>query len=429
MSDFARWVRASSVSPTDPALPPVGALPSGARDVLPVEAAELRAVENALRATFSRYGYREVRTPVVEFAHQLERAESGGLERAYRLFDEAGRVLVLRPDMTIPVARLIATRLTDHPGPIRVSYTGPSFRVPQPGKPVASEHRQAGAELVGAQGPEADAETVLLLWDALRAAGLTGVRIGIGDVSLTDAVLDAIGVPGSARERLGRAAEARDLVAWRVEAEALALGPEERDLLSELPALRGHAEVLERIGRVIPAAGPACARMARLLELLDREGLRDAVLVDLGILRDWKYYSGLVIEAYAAGAALPVAQGGRYDGLAARFGTARPAVGFTIELEFLHRALSGLTRGVDVDFGVVLVGGLDRYAELASALRGAGIPVIALSEADDRADALAAAEGWRFVARPESGGVRILDRAGGEERITSSPLEDLSSLR
>jgi len=110
MSGFGRLVRALSVSPTDPALPPVGALPSGARDVLPVEAAELRAVENALRSTFARYGYREIRTPVVEFAHQLERAESGGLERAYRLFDEAGRVLVLRPDMTIPVARLIATR-------------------------------------------------------------------------------------------------------------------------------------------------------------------------------------------------------------------------------------------------------------------------------------------------------------------------------
>ena len=143
--------------------------------MLPVEAAELRAVENALRGAFARFGYREVRTPVVEFAHQLERADSGGLERAYRLFDEAGRVLVLRPDMTIPGGP------TDRDAPgrapwadSRVVHGRRASACPQPGKPVASEHRQAGAELVGADGPEADAEAVLLLWDALRAAGLDG---------------------------------------------------------------------------------------------------------------------------------------------------------------------------------------------------------------------------------------------------------------
>lgn len=417
------------MSPTDASAPAVGVLPSGARDVLPIEAAELRAVENALRSTFGRYGYREVRTPVVEFAHQLERADSAALGRAFRLFDEAGRVLVLRPDMTIPVARLIATRLADHPGPIRVSYTGPSFRVPQPGTPVASEHRQAGAELVGADGPEADAETVLLLRDALQDAGLTGIRIGLGDVSVTDAVLDALDVPGEVRAVLARAAEDRDLVAWRSAADALALDAPAGELLAGLPAMRGHAEVLERIVAIVPAAAPACERMIRLLGLLDREGLHDDVLVDLGILRDWQYYSGLVIEAYAAGAALPVAQGGRYDGLAARFGTPRPAVGFTIELELLHRALAGGDGSVGLDFGVVLVGGLDAELALASQLRAVGIPVVALAAADTRADALAAAEGWRFVARRSGAGVAISDRLTGDRIESTTPLEDLSSLR
>lgn len=424
-----RSARTSNVSPTDAVTPAAGALPSGARDVLPVEAAELRAVEDDVRATFARYGYREIRTPVVEFAHQLERADSGGLERAYRLFDEAGRVLVLRPDMTIPVARLIATRLSEHPGPIRVSYTGPSFRVPQPGKPVASEHRQAGAELVGADGPEADAEAVLVLWDALRTAGLAHARIGLGDVSVTDAVLDALGISPDVRSRLARAAEARDLVAWRTEASDLEIDGPERDLLAGLPAMRGHAEVVEQIARTVPAAAAACARMVRLLELLDQEGLHDAVLVDLGILRDWQYYSGLVIEAYADGAALPVAQGGRYDGLAARFGTPRPAVGFTIELEFVHRALAGTRARRPLDFGLVLVGGLDALQAGAAVLRAGGVPVIALASGDPRADELAAAEGWRFVGRPEGSALRILDRADGTTWVSTSPLEDLSSRR
>lgn len=424
-----RWAHTLNVSPTDAPPPAAGALPSGARDVLPVEAAELRAVENALRDVFARYGYREVRTPVVEFAHHLERADSGGLERAYRLFDEAGRVLVLRPDMTIPVARLIATRMADHPGPVRVSYTGPSFRVPQPGRPVACEHRQAGAELVGADGPEADAEAVRLLWEALHAAGLSRVRIGLGDVSVTDAVLDALAVPADARGRLSRAAQARDLVAWRAEAERVDVSTAHRELLAGLPAMRGHAEVLERLASGLPAARPACARLIRLLELLDHEGLRDAVLLDLGILRDWHYYSGLVIEAYAAGAAVPVAQGGRYDGLAARFGVARPAVGFTIELEYLHRALAGTAAPSGTLFGVVLVGGLDVHLALSAQLRAAGIPVVALATGDPRGSALAAADDWRFVAIAEGDALRIEDRTDGGSFVSSRPLEDLISRR
>lgn len=422
-------VHTLNVSQTDPEMSTVGALPSGARDVLPIEAAELRAVEDALRGTFSRYGYREVRTPVIEFAHHLERAESGGLDRAYRLFDESGRVLVLRPDMTIPVARVIATRFVDHPGPIRVAYTGPSFRAPQPGTPVASEVRNAGAELVGADGPEADAEIVLVLWEALRAAGLSEARIGIGDVSVTAAVLEGLRVPDQIRERLSRAAEARDFVAWRTEAAQFVCPEPQAELLAGLPAMRGHAEVLSRISDLVPSAGAACARMTRLLELLTQEGLHDAVLVDLGILRDWKYYSGLVIEAYASGAALPVAQGGRYDGLASRFGISRPAVGFSIELEPLHRAITQGSTSRDFAFGIVVVGGLDEQLALSARIRAAGITVIGLVAGDARGEALAEAEGWRFVGVPDSGGLRILDRVDGTSFVSARPEEDLSSRR
>jgi len=422
-------VHTLNVSQTDPEMSAVGALPSGARDVLPIEAAELRAVEDALRGTFSRYGYREVRTPVIEFAHHLERAESGGLDRAYRLFDESGRVLVLRPDMTIPVARVIATRFVDHPGPIRVAYTGPSFRAPQPGTPVASEVRNAGAELVGADGPEADAEIVLVLWEALRAAGLSEARIGIGDVSVTAAVLEGLRVPDQIRERLSRAAEARDFVAWRTEAAQFVCPEPQAELLAGLPAMRGHAEVLSRISDLVPSAGAACARMTRLLELLTQEGLHDAVLVDLGILRDWKYYSGLVIEAYASGAALPVAQGGRYDGLASRFGISRPAVGFSIELEPLHRAITQGSTSRDFAFGIVVVGGLDEQLALSARIRAAGITVIGLVAGDARGEALAEAEGWRFVGVPDSGGLRILDRVDGTSFVSARPEEDLSSRR
>jgi ATP phosphoribosyltransferase regulatory subunit len=408
--------------------PPPAALPSGGKDVLAVEAQELRAIEAAVRGRFGAFGYREVMTPVLEFAEVIDRAQEGGLREAFRLFDDAGRVLVLRPDLTIPVARLVATRMADHPGPVRVSYLARAFRPPQPGRPRASEERQAGIELVGADGPGADAEALALLVESLRAAGLEGFRVGVGDVSLTSAVLDGVGVDAGARAALGAALAARNFVEWRRLARAAVAGGPAAALVVELPGLRGRDELLERIAATVPAAGAACERLRDLLRLLGDHGAADAVLIDLGVRRDWPYYSGIVFEAAAPGVGAPVAMGGRYDGLAERFGRARPAVGFGIALDLLHRALTeAAPPPAPPRDGVVLVGGLDRAPALAAAIRAAGLPVVALAADDPDPEGLAAADGWRYVARPGDGGHAVLDRLTGERLVVARPEEELPS--
>lgn len=395
--------------------PAPAALPAGAKDVLSVEAAELRQVEAALRDAFGAFGYREVMTPVLEFAEVIDRAQEGGLRDAFRLFDSEGRVLVLRPDITIPIARLVATRMADHPGPVRVSYVARVFRPPAPGRPRASEQRQAGVELVGEGGPGGDAETIALLVQSLRATGLAGLRVGVGDVSLTRAVLDGMGIASEARAGLNGALAARNFVEWRrLAREARPEGPG-ADLLRELPSLRGGREVLERIAGEVPQARPACDRLARVLDLLDAHGAGDAVILDLGVLRDWPYYSGVVVEAYAPGVGAPIAVGGRYDELAARFGRTRPAVGFAITLDLLHQALIAADGApAPPRAGVVLVGALDDDPGVAADLRAAGVPVVAVAGAGDDPEALAAADGWRWVARPSAEGYYVLDRATGE---------------
>ncbi len=404
---------------------PPAALPTGGKDVLAVEAQELRAVEAALRDRFTRYGYREVMTPVLEFADVIDRAQEGGLREAFRLFDDHGRVLVLRPDLTIPVARLVATRMADHPGPVRAFYLARAFRPVPPGRPRASEQRQAGVELVGADGPGADAEAVALLADGLAATGLRGLRIGVADVSLTDAVLEGL-VPGEeARDALRAALAARDLAGWRRIARAAGAG-DAAGLLERLPSLRGGAGVLDEIGGRVPAAAASCERLGRMLALVEEYGAADAVVIDLGVMRDWPYYSGIVFEAYAPGVGEPVAMGGRYDGLAGRFGRPRPAVGFAIALDALHRAVmaGGAVAEASRD-GVVLVGGLDEDPAGAAAARRAGVAVVALAGSDEAAaEALAEADGWRFVARRGEGGYTVLDRATGERRAGVARLEE-----
>jgi ATP phosphoribosyltransferase regulatory subunit len=375
-------------------------LPAGVRDVLPVEAAELRALGTALLTAFASFGYREVMTPLIELADVLDRAEEHGVGRAYRLFDDEGRVLVLRPDLTIPVARLVATRMADHPGPVRVSYAARAVRPPSPGKIEGAEQRQAGIELVGADGPAADAEVIAALTRALAAAGVPDARVAVGSVALVSAVLDGSGADAATRDALWRALRGRSVVDWRAAASTIDASGEVREVVIDLPVLRGGPELLQRIGAAIPAT----------LELVGRHGAPPP-MVDLGVVRDWAYYSGIVIEAYASGATAPVAVGGRYDSLAGRFGRARPAVGVAVALDLLHHAVG---RGAEqADSGIVLVGGTDQFVAQATALRASGVDVVAVEAREPEADALALADGRRFVVRGAADGWDVRDVISG----------------
>jgi ATP phosphoribosyltransferase regulatory subunit len=391
------------------------ALPGGGRDVLPVEAEELRSIEHQLGVTTASFGYREVRTPVLELADVLDRAQEGGLGRTFRLFDDDGRTVVLRPDLTIPISRLIATRMADEQGPLRVRYTAPRFRRMEPGRPTPTEERQSGVELVGINGPESDAEVIALLVKALRATGLVDVQVAIGDAELGARVLDALAVPEAARRALTAAAADHNLVTWRRIVTGLGLSPQASDFLVGFPGTRGDRSVLAPVRRLAPGAAGACDWLEATLDLLDGYGVGEAVRIDFGVLRDWSYYSGVVFEAYASGESTPVAVGGRYDTLAARFGSSRPSVGFAVSLGVLHRALG--TRGRfaanALRDGVVVAEGLREGLLVAEAIRASGITAIAVPGGIRDAESTACAQSWRFVASVRGGEVEISDRSTG----------------
>jgi len=416
MSASAQWAHELSALMTDvhERIP----LPDGMRDVLPVEAGEIGALERALSSVFASYGYRQVQTPLLELSDVLDRAQDEGVGRAYRLFDDQGRVLVLRPDLTIPIARLIATRMADEPGPLRVSYNARAVQPPSAGTGRAAERRQAGIELCGPGGAEDDAEVIAALSSALAAAGLPGARVAIGSVALVAAVLEAAGVTGETADALWRALRGRSMVAWRAEARAVkGVKGRLRTLLDDLPTVRGGVEVLGRIAKAAPEAAQECARLSRTVELVTAQGM-PAPMIDLGVMRDWSYYSGVVIEAYAPGVAAPVAVGGRYDGLGARFGRPRSAVGVAVTLELLHHAVGG-PEGIE-PVGVVVVGGLDDRVTAAAMLRATGVPVVAVPLKQRDADAFAAADGRRYVVRPVKAGWRVRDVMTGANSTVAS---------
>lgn len=299
-------------------------IPSGTRDVLPDELRELRVITDAMRAVFDRYEYGEVSTPALEYEAVLTRGDSAAADPAYRLFDEHGNVLVLRSDMTIPIARVVATRYESAPTPLRFSYVAHAYRAVRQHRLQPREILQAGIELVGAPGPSGTAEAVTVLCAALDAAGLKSYRVGLGDASLFARRLEAHGVPEAARHAILRELASHDMVG--LERELTAVGATE---LLDIARARGGVEI-------VPEGEP----LREVFELLSPD-VADRVIFDLGLVRTLGYYTGPVFEVYDAAFGSPLGGGGRYDDLLGRFGRSLPAAGWALDVERVHAAVLG----------------------------------------------------------------------------------------
>jgi ATP phosphoribosyltransferase regulatory subunit len=311
-------------------------IPPGTRDVLPDEMRELRAIMDGLRKWFEDAGYGEVRTPTMEYEEVLRQgddATAGGA--GWRVFDEHGRLLVLRSDMTIPIARLVATRFGDHDGPLRLSYTGQAYRSVTRGSGLPSEFLQVGAELIGVPGVDGDAEIVALVLDALSACGLRRHSVGLGDGALYRALLRALEVPAEQAEALMGSLMARDLAGLEASVRRDGL-PE---ALYVVPSLRGGPEVLDRAEDLMgEVAATALIELRGLHEALAQRGFAERLILDLGLVHELGYYTGAVFEVYDPAIGFALGGGGRYDTLLGRFGKPRPACGVALNVQHVHIA-------------------------------------------------------------------------------------------
>lgn len=318
--------------------------PRGVKDFIPPEAEEKRAIEEKVRELFTLWGYREVITPTFEFAEVLGRANGGRLEeQSFRFFDREGEVLTLRSDVTAPIARLVATRLAQHPLPLRLFYIANVFRHGETGVGRHREFYQAGVELIGAREPRADAEIVLLSLLALQAAGIPDVRVDVGHVGFFNAVLEDAGLHGDDEERIRQAALRKDLV----ELEAILVGrgvpSEGRRAVETLVRLRGGEEVLAEASRLARGerAREALADLEEIWAVLEASEARGRIWLDLGMVKDLGYYTGLILEGYAPQLGFTLCTGGRYDRLIGQFDShSLPAVGFALGVERVMQVLA-----------------------------------------------------------------------------------------
>ena len=314
-------------------------IPPGTRDVLPDEMRELRRLHLALIGVFEDRGYGEVATPAIEYDEVLARGDGRTADSAYRFFDGSD-LLALRSDMTVPIARLIASRYAGAEMPLRLCYLANAYRAVRPQRGQMREFAQAGVELIGAPAPDGTAEVVEVLEASLDAAGLGRAVIGLGDADLYRQLLAEFGIDGEARDSILARLAAHDLVGLETElSELQGVSDDQIATCVALSQLRGGKEVLEEARALGGAAVErATARLGETLEALEARGVAQRVQIDLGLLRDLGYYSGAILEVYDPALGHVLGGGGRYDGLLRRFGIDQPAAGFALYMERVHVA-------------------------------------------------------------------------------------------
>jgi ATP phosphoribosyltransferase regulatory subunit len=314
-------------------------IPPGTRDVLPEEMRELRRLQVALLEVFERRGYGEVATPALEYDEVLGRGGGRAHDAAYRFFDEGGELLALRSEMTVPIARLVATRYAEVEPPHRFCYLAGAYRAVSPQRGEMRGFTQAGVELIGAPAADGTGEVIEVLQEALDAAGLGSAVIGLGDADLYRDLVGEFGLDEEARAAVLQRLGAHDLVGLEAELADAGATDEQVATCLAVSQLRGGPEVLEQ-ARAYDAA--AVSRAADRLDgiyrgLAEREG-GYRVQFDFGLMRDLAYYNGAILEVYDPAVGHQLGGGGRYDGLMKRFGLELSAAGFALNVERVHTA-------------------------------------------------------------------------------------------
>ncbi|MDH5585063.1 MAG: ATP phosphoribosyltransferase regulatory subunit [Nitrospirota bacterium] len=359
-------------------------IPIGTATLLPQTAQRVRSLEDQLLAYLATWSYQEIILPTFEYLDVLSVGLAPEvLDQCYKFADRtSGRMLVLRPDATAQIARMVAMGLGGEALPLRFSYRTTVFRYEVEHRGRDREVFQVGIELVGNDSYQGDAEMVTMLAGVLDQVGLPEWKISLGHVGFFKALLSRSGLSPSGRKQAELAAAHKDLP--RLEQILLSERLPRamvRDIL-QVPERCGQYEVLEwgkRIAGKDPQLLKPLHRLEQVFQQLALTQVQQHVLLDLGEFRGFDYYDGVVFDVFTAGVGREIGGGGRYNHLMGRFGRDLPAIGFGLDLDRLFSALECGGQVGSNGFAPVLLMGFRRHAKeafaLAQTLRAAGICV------------------------------------------------------
>ncbi|HAJ32653.1 MAG TPA: ATP phosphoribosyltransferase regulatory subunit [Candidatus Atribacteria bacterium] len=317
-------------------------IPEGLNDLLPEEVLKRRLLKNKINQIFTRWGYQEIITPTFEFYDILARGAGSIMKKEMiKFFDREGNIIALRPEMTTPLARVTSTKMQQEPKPLRLYYMGNVFRYDDFKVGRQREFYQAGVELIGVNSKEADAEVIALAVECLKNSGVKNFFIDIGHINFFNGIMQSIKAEEKRKLEIKEAILNKDFVLLEKILSFSDIKDREKEFILKMPTLRGRGEVLEEAEKMINnrLSLSALKEIKKVYNLLRDYGLEEYVLIDLGIIRDFDYYTGIIFEGYTDYLGFPICGGGRYDKLCSKFGENLPSTGFAVGLERLIMAL------------------------------------------------------------------------------------------
>ncbi len=317
--------------------------PEGVRDIYGDEKAARNIVEHLLQDKIKSYGYQDIQTPTFEFFDVFSR-EIGTVpsKELYKFFDREGHTLALRPDITPSIARAVAKYFTEEDMPVRLCYVANTFINHSDFQGRLKENTQLGAEMIGDGSVEADAEMIALVAESLLKIGLTEFQVGIGHVDFFKSLLRESRLTEDLELELREFISNKNIYGVRELLEPLPIAVGLKEAFAAIPKLFGSVDILEKADAcaVTEDAKRALERLKRIYELLACYGYEKYITFDLGVVSKYKYYTGIIFQAYTYGTGDAVAKGGRYDTLMDHFGKPAPATGFAFVVDRLLSALA-----------------------------------------------------------------------------------------
>ena len=322
-------------------------IPDGEQDVLAEDCALRRKTENAMIEVFRHRGFQEIATPTLEFFDSFSgHRDIIPEENMIKFVDEQGRILVLRPDLTVPCARVAATKLKEQ-RPLKLCYCQNTFRSKKDRYLDLKEITQAGCEWIGDDSPTADAETIATAIEGLLAAGCRSFTVELGQVNYFKGLMNETELPFAEKDQIRHLIDKKDFLGLEQKVASLGITGDLQKAIVELPSLYGKTSLLAplRSYRFGGKAKAAIENLSDVVSRLEKDGYGPYLSVDLGMVNELSYYTGIIFQGFVPGFGSPILSGGRYDHLVEKFGEPSPATGFSVNLDFLLDILAQNSEG------------------------------------------------------------------------------------
>lgn len=326
--------------------------PEGVRDIYGCEYAKKLKIQDKIHYVLKSYGYTDIQTPDFEFFDIFSKEKGSVSSREmFKFFDRDNNTLVLRPDMTPPIARCVTKYYQDETLPIHLCYLSNTYINNNSFQGRLKETTQQGAELFGDSTSDADAEMIAMMIECILNTGLSDFQIDIGQVDFFNGLVEEAGMDEDTEQRLRELIEIKNSFGVEELVNSCEMTPELRKVFLMLPKLFGNYEQLILAKKLTSNERSLAAvkRLENIYNLLKCYGLENYVSFDLGMLGKYKYYTGIIFKAYTYGTGEAIGSGGRYDSLVKHFGKDCPSVGFSICIDILMAAMDRQNISVETD--------------------------------------------------------------------------------